>query len=868
MPPEIKKIGLSTKEAELSLKKYGLNELKGESKRSIVSMFLSQFNNMLIMLLVVAGLFSALAGEQIETFFIVGIILLNTLFGMYQEYKADESLALLKDMTTSMVRVVRDGTERELDSLQIVPGDVVYLEEGSKIPADGELISSTLLEIDEAALTGESIPIEKSLGQKGDNTLYMGTVVVRGHAYIKITKTSSATRFGMIAQSMGKIVTEATPLQKKLTSLSKMLGIFGITASVIVFIISYIKHQILLTSFLFAVSLAVAAVPEGLPAVMTITLAVGVKRMARRKAIVRHLESIEALGATTLIATDKTGTLTQNRMQVQYMSLGTKDYSAHSLPLSTNPIFEKVLLTSVLCSTASLVSKAGNHRYDILGDPTEGSLLIMAKKCGINIDTVRTVWKKREEESFDQIKKRMMVTVQNGATAFVLCKGAPESVLQIADHTVENNKVVKLTERRKQKLLSNIEKYAREGYRMIGFSYKKRDKFKTDIHHIFLGCAAIADEIRPEAARAVLKAQNAGIQVVMITGDNAYTAEHIGIKCHIINKGEDIIEGKQIDEYTDDELIKILPSTKIFARTTPEHKHRLVKLYQKIGHVVTVTGDGVNDALALKQADVGVAMGETGTDVARETADMVITDDNFSSLITAIEEGRNIFTNIKKAVKYLLATNFAEVLVVISTMLLTESIALTALQILYINLVSDGLPALSLAFTPSSSYVMNQKPTTKNTLLSRTDIGFILTVGLTGSILTLIGFMLGAAVDGIATSRSMAFTTAIFMQPLVLMYLWSTRHSLGESIHLLKKPLFAIAFVLPYLIHPALLYTQTGQQLFEISPLTPPMIILSLMLSLLILLPLEIRKTRSFAEKNLFSPSSLQQRHLRGDRDA
>lgn len=846
MPPEILKASLTTIQADALLKQIGPNKIAEGKKRTLFEALVGQFNILMLLLLAAAAV-SFAAGEHIDGLFILVIVILNALFGIYQEYQADQSLKALQNLTISTIRVIRDGKELEIDSTQLVPGDIIYVEEGTKIPADAVVLDTKTLEVDEAALTGESLPVEKTGKKAGDQLIFMGTVVVKGHGYAKIIKTGDLTRFGAIAQTLTHIKSLPTPLQKKIGSLSKIIGVSGLIASIIVFIISFIKHKTLLQSFLFSVSLAVAAVPEGLPAVMTTTLAIGVKRMAARRAIVRRLESIEGLGATTIIATDKTGTLTQNVMQVQNVGIEGKIYHSESFPPASHFLFEKLLLNSVLCSTASLVPKAGNHQYDILGDPTEGALLVLAQEAGLNIEKTRRDWKKSDELPFNAQTKRMTVMVKNGAHSFVFSKGAPESIMDICDY--EGKATHQFTDKKKQMITASMNGLAKEGYRLLAFSYKKPDKQHHEKGQIFLGFAALADEVRKEAAAAVAKAHQAGIQVVMITGDNALTAQNVGIQCGIIQKGDDILEGYQLDKYNDEELIEILPKVKIFARTTPEHKYRLVELYQKMSHVVTVTGDGVNDALALKQADVGVAMGETGTDVARETADMIITDDNFASLIAAVEEGRNIFINIKKAVKYLLSTNLAEVLVVILTMLATDSVALTALQILYINLISDGLPALSLAFTPSSTHVMRQKPISQNQLLSRRDLSFILTVGMVGSFLTLVGFKLGLEANGIETARSLAFTTIIFIQPLVLLYLWSARHSLRESIYLLKRPLFAIAFALPFLLHPLIFYSKTIREIFEIAPLPIPMILLALMLSTLILLPLEIRKIQVQVEE-------------------
>lgn len=845
MGEEILKRGLTSTQANQLLKQYDINEINVSNNRTARKVFLAQFNNILMVLLVFAAGISFTFGKLVDALFIGVIVLLNALFGFYQEFKAEESLLALKNITVSKVRVVRDGYEQEIDSKFLVPGDIIHLEEGAKIPADAVLIEAWNFEVDESSLTGESFSISKDVGRGEKGFIYLGTTVVAGRAIGKVEKTGLNTRFGQIASTLSNIQRVPTPLQRKLRSFSHIIGLFGIVISIIVMFISYLKTGSFLNSFLYGVSLAVAAVPEGLPAVLTITLAIGVKRMAARHVIIRRLESIEGLGAITLIATDKTGTITANTMSVKKIYINGRSHKADHPPSFANSTFRLLLTNGILCSSASLVLKVDHgDEYDILGDPTEGALLLLARNVGVYYEDVRKRWEKKGEVPFNSETKQMSVKAKNQNGLYVFTKGSPESILAACNKILINDKYEDFTQEKKGEIERAYQQDAGAGLRLIAFSFNQQVTTKKIDDTVFLGFVGIADPVRPEIKEAIKKAFSAGIQVVMVTGDNALTAEAIGIEVGLIKKGDDIIDGEQITSFADADLLELLPKTKIFARISPEQKFRLIKLYQQLGHIVAVTGDGVNDALALKQADIGVAVGRTGSDVAREASDMVIVDNNFASLIGAVEEGRNIFINLKKAISYLLATNLAEVIVVIITLFAASEVALTAIQILYINLVSDGLPALSLAFSPTSPTTMRNKPTMTTSLLSKTDILFILQVGVVGSVLTLTAFFVGQMTGDFASGRTMAFTTVLFIQPLIALYLWS-RHSLSQGLALLKKPVFAAAFFVPFLFHLPLLYSPFLNSFFHLTPLSPPLFLFATLLSLLILLPLEIRRLKN-----------------------
>ncbi len=805
-------LALTSHQAKKLLEEYGKNEIKEEKRFTLIKSFFSQFNNFLILLLLAASGISFFIGESLDAIFILVIVILNAFFGLYQEYQAEKSLSSLKKITITKVRVIRDKKEVEIDSRDLVPGDIVYFEEGAKIPVDCQLLQTAHFEVNEAALTGESLPVVKNEADKENNRIFAGTTVAKGRAYAKVIATGEKTRFGQIAKTLKEIREVKTPLQKKLETFTKQIGILGITASIIVFILSFVKEKNTLESFILAVSLAVAAVPEGLPAVMTIILSIGVERMAKRKTIVKKLNAIETMGSLTLIATDKTGTLTTNEMRVQKIWVDKKLYDVKNPPHTSNHPFQKIILASNLCSTASLVKKVDHGKeFDVVGDTTEGALLLLTNDLGISYENDRFQWKTIDEIPFNAQTKRMTVYVKKDHQELILTKGAPESILSISNSIQIGEEVKPLTPTWRKKIEQEFESFAQKGLRMIGFSYKKPDKKPLEENQVFLGFVGIADPIRVEVKEAVKKAKIAGIRVVMITGDNELTAEAIGLEAGIITKGEDILTGKILREYSDEELLKILPKTKIFARINPEDKYRLVKLYQKLGEVVAVTGDGVNDVLALKQADCGVAMGKTGTDVAKDTAHIVITDDNFATLVSAIDQGRNIFIHIKNAIKYLLACNISEVFYIITALIFNWPI-LTPIQLLYINIATDGLPAISLAFSPDDKKILEKPPRKTMTVLDKIDFYYIFSVGF-------LTFVLVSFIAIFKQNLTAIFTAMVFLQPVILVDLFLSHRHIVSHFHLLFHPVFIIAFLFPFLIQPLLLYHPLLNQVFRTQPI-------------------------------------------------
>jgi P-type Ca2+ transporter type 2C len=809
--------GLTTSEVEQLLKKYGQNTIEDRRKVHFLKKLFEQLANFLILLLVLAAGLSFFLGEVVDGVLILGIVILNAIFGLYQEQKAEEAVALLKTMTVTNIRVIRDGDEKEIDSKYLVPGDIILIDEGVKVPADAKIIEAINLEINESALTGESLPVVKA----SEEEIFMGTIVSKGRGKAQVSATGMQTKFGQIAAKLSSLEETKTPLQKKLESLSEVVGIVGILISVLIFGISVYQGYDYFPSFLFAVSLAVAIVPEGLPAVMTITLSVGVKDMAKKNAIVRKLAAIEALGSITLIATDKTGTLTMNKMNVKEVWVDKHLYDIDNLPHSSNHPFRRLIENGVLCSTASLVPVHDHGSFDVLGDPTEGALLYLAKKVETVPEKLREEWKILDEIPFDSLVKRMSVVVQKEDEIFTFTKGAPESILDTSSKIMIGTEAEELSDEKRKEIEQVMDKWTSKGLRVLGFSYSlgKNHASNQDQKHlkdqVFLGLVAIYDPPREEAKGAIAKAHEAGIKVVMITGDNEKTAEAIGTTVGLLQEGDVVITGEKVEAYSDQDLLAILPKVKIFARTTPFHKSRIVSLYQRLGEIVAVTGDGVNDAIALKQADVGVAMGKVGTDVARETADMVITDDNFATIVTAVEEGRNILKNLKNSIKYLFTGNLSEALTLLIGLLLGLPPLLIPIQILYINLISDGMPALALAFSPREKNSMKRGPEKKMQLLSWFDMSYIGSIGLiTGLIVVSSYFIIGG--DETAR-RTTVFVVLALIQTFIFTDVWLSHRPVHKHYRTFISKSFLAAFLLPFICQILIVQIPFLTKLFEVT---------------------------------------------------
>lgn len=702
--------GLSGAEALFRLEKYGPNEIADKGEKSKVVILGSQFTSPVVALLVIASLIAFSIGEKVDAYLILVIVVLNGVLGFVQEFKAEEAVKKLRKMGMGQVRVRREGKDFEVETFKIVPGDLVYLEEGRRVPADGKVIESIGLEVDEAALTGESLPVTKKPdGESETGIVFMGTLTARGRGWMVVENTGMGTRFGQLARQLAGVEKEKSPLNKKLGEITKWMAVVGVVSGVIVFFNS---------GLLTGVSLAVAVIPEGLPAVMSVTLGVGILKMARQKAIVRKMAAVEALGATNVIVTDKTGTITKNQMEVVEI-IGMVDKV-------------DVIRAGVMCSTAELVEKEPGQMV-VIGDQTEGAILKLARKMGLDVDEIRKNTIIEEEFLFDSDIKLGSVVVREkgkpGLMVFVM--GAPEEVWSRC--RIINADLSRL----KQEFL----RLGTKGFRVVGIARRKLERKlikRGDIETAleWLGLVAIADPVRDEAQAVIKVAQQAGIRVILATGDSEVTAKTIANKIGLLHSGEEIMSGKVVDQISDEQLRTEVEKVRIFSRVRPEHKLRIVKALQSRGWVVTMTGDGVNDALAIKQADVGVAMGRVGTDVARETADVVLTDDNLATLVGAIENGRRILANIMRTIRYLLACNFGEVatiLLVVGTGIGVGS-PLLPVQLLWINLVTDGLPSLALAVDRTGEAMMTTGHKPANVFEGNEAVKLAVVVGLMATV--------------------------------------------------------------------------------------------------------------------------------------
>ncbi len=783
----MQKNGLTTQEATQLYNQYGANLLPSKQGYSAINLFVAQFKNLLTLVLVIASILSFAVGDLVDGVLILVILFLNVLLGFWQEYKASKELEALKKLEVGETRVIRDGKEVKIATSGLVPGDLVVLESGDKVPADLKVLECSYLTVDEASLTGESVPTIKDT--KENNALYFGTSIVEGRCFATVTQTGTNTRFGKIALTLSSVTEEETPLEVSLSKLAKKVGLIAILISAAVFGLRIFQGHQLLEVFFTSIALMVAAVPEGLPTVITILLALGVRRMYKFKTLVRRMDSVESLGATSVICTDKTGTLTENKMTVKQIVAEDSE--------------EKLMKAAIYCSSASLVMKEQSSSFDVLGDTTEGALLIWGKENNLDYEKLRIEAKLIEEIPFN-LKNRMMTTLwEEDGKKNAYIKGAPESVLALCQ--ISKNKSASL-EKEYQKL-------AGKGLRVLAVAQKNNLK-NEDLAKLneleFLGLVGIADTARVEVKDALLKAKKAGIKVVMITGDNELTAKSIAEEIGLLEEGDEIITGTQLESLSDEELLAKLDKIRIFARTVPEQKLRIVKAFQQKGEVVAVTGDGVNDSLALKQAHVGVAMGITGTDVAKEAADIVILDDNFATIITAIEQGRLIYSNIVKVVKFLFAGNLSELLLIVGAVLLNLPTPLLAVQILWINFVTDGLPALSLAGDGASSNLMNVPPRDKNSfLIGAANLKFIIISGVSISLISLLGFIYFMNLYTVEFARSFAFSSIVVLQ-MVMVFILRRHHSLTSNKFLLASVGLVLLMQLLIMTVPAL------QSLFKI----------------------------------------------------
>ena len=793
--------GLSTREAEKRIKTYGLNELKHKKKKSPVLIFLSQFNDFLVWVLIGATIISGFIGDKADAITILIIVIVNAILGFVQEFRTEKSLEALQEMAAPTCKAIRDGNIKVINSRELTIGDVVILEAGDRIPADGTFIDAANMVVDESLLTGESVGISKDTN-KGKNEGYMGTIVLKGRGLLIVDSIGMETEMGKIANLLDNIEEEKSPLRERLDSLGKILVIVCVIVCIIVTVLGILRGNNITEMFLLGVSLAVAAIPEGLAAIVTVALALGVSRMLKRNALIRKLPAVETLGCTSVICSDKTGTLTQNKMTVKEILTNGKIYE-----LDKEKVYdcEKLKEAFVYCNDT-------NYNYDIkdidkavMGDPTETALVKVFFKETKEAEIFIAKANRSFEIPFDSTRKMMTVIMNVNGKEICYMKGAPERVLERCNSVLENGKIKPLTAQKKKQIYSYIESMSNRALRCIAAAYKEEHVVKNDSveeNLIFLGVAGSMDPPRIEVKDAVLKCKMAGIKPVMITGDHKNTALAIAKSINICTTDDQAITGDELEKMSDEELVKRVEKLRVFARVSPNHKLRIVRAFKKNNNIVAMTGDGVNDAPAIKEADIGVAMGISGTDVTKEAASMVLMDDNFATIVSAVEEGRIIYDNIRKFIRYLLSCNLGEVLTMFLASLFYLPNPLTPIQILFVNLATDGLPAIALGIDPADKDIMRQTPREKNEgIFARGLWEKIIVRGCLIGICTLLSFMVGRYYGmDLATCRTIALCTLVMSQLLHVFECRSERHSIFEinvlsNIYLLGAVLVSITMI-------------------------------------------------------------------------
>lgn len=838
--------GLSASEVSERRTKYGLNSLPEEAGLNPFKVLLHQFTSPLIYILIVAAIVTGLLKEYIDTGVIAAVVILNAIVGFFQEFKAETSVRALKKMIVAKAQVVRDGRKMEVPSEELVPGDIVHLASGAKVPADLRLIEVNELRVEEAALTGESVPVEKTVKKiteehltPGDQTnmAFMGTVIVNGRAKGIVVETGSRTVIGQVAQDVRGLEVTKTPLQRKIVRFAQFIGLLVLASAVAIIVLGLFLGMTLAELFATTVAAAVATVPEGLPIVVTVTMAIGITRMARRNAIIRKLPAVETLGSTTIICSDKTGTLTKNELTVKAVYDGHHGFEVtgsgydlegeilHDWEPADEESLKRplaVLRIGLLCNESRMIQKDGQISID--GDPTEGALIISATKGGLNLEDERKDYPQVGIIPFESERGFMATLHRHKDGPIIFLKGAPEKVLDMCQTSSSGEALDRNT------VLAMGERFAEDGLRVLAMAYKQtgerwvtegftHDSLGNDL--VFAGLQGMIDPPRPEAIDAIHGCKEAGIRVAMITGDHAVTAAAIGRMMGLEKNMEPAITGKELEKMSDDELFSRVQKTSVYARVSPQHKLRIVQQYMRHEEVVAVTGDGVNDAPALKAAHIGAAMGKTGTDVAREAADMVITDDNFASIFHAVEEGRIVFDNIRKVTMFLIPTGFASIISILVSMLLEIPIPFVAAQLLWINLVTNGLQDVALAFEPGERDIIKRKPRNpKEGIMSRLMVERSIVVGLVISAGVIFVFR-AALVDGISIeyARAMAMTTMVLFQ---FFQAWNSRSETQTVFRMspFSNPFLFYSMVAAFLAQVAVIYVPSLQWVFRTVPLS------------------------------------------------
>lgn len=849
-------IGISANKALQLLKEHGENQLAHQKKSGAVKIFAGQFKDIMVMILLVSTVISVALGEIYDALTIIIIVLMNAVLGFVQEYRTERTLEALKNMTAPTAKAYRDGELSVVAASELVPTDIIELEAGDRAPADAIIISSRGLFADEAILTGESVPTEKitpksnavSTGENLPYMVYMGTIITKGNARCKITSTGMQTQMGKVSGLLSNIETEKTPLQKKLAELGKIIAIICIAICVVVAAAGIIRGEPVFDMLMTGISIAIAAIPEGLPATVTIVLALATKRMLKQNALVHKLHSVETLGCASVICSDKTGTITENKMTVSRVSTVRRDFEVlgsgyrvageirlgkDAVNIAVQSDLSKLLMCSVLCNNATISKYRANGTRDFqtsqkrgewvtVGDPTEIAMLVASAKAGVTLSSLISEYARKDEIPFDSETKCMkVISEQKNGKLICFAKGAADVILNQCSHILIDGNEMAITPTIKHEMLLKGEKMAREALRVLAFGYKEMNAQDDTENLVFIGLMGMLDPPRAEAKKAIRKCEKAHIKTVMITGDHKLTAIAVAGQAGIMKENSLALTGEELARLSDADFEEIIDKVAVFARVNPTDKLRIVKTFKKKGHIVAMTGDGVNDAPAIKEADIGVSMGITGTDVTKQAADVILLDDNFATLVSAVEQGRTIYSNIRKFVRYLLSCNIGEVMTMFLCIVMGMPIVLLPTQILLVNLLTDGLPAIALGMEPSEEQIMSKAPRKatdgffSNGLMTK--IAFR---GMLIGLCTLASFVVMLRLEyGIDVARTAALFTLVLSQ-LIHVFECKNEEKNIFSVKYLNNPYLIFAVLASAAVIAAAIYLPALQIVFSTVPMT------------------------------------------------